>query len=472
MDDTTTRRDWMRLASAGVAGALQLGAQPAAPSGALEVRATAGAQRYAAQPAVGWEALRGGAANVIRIDPAAQYQEMIGFGAAFTDASCWTFHQLAEDARQQLFHELFHPTGLGLSAGRLCIGSSDYSTSMYSFDDGPPDPELQHFSIEHDRVYILPALRLARQMNPDLFLFGSPWSPPGWMKDNGTMLGGAMRKQSFPAYARYFVKFLEAYREAGVPVNAVSVQNEVDAEQEGHMPACLWSQEHEWQFVLDHLGPAFEREKIDTKIWILDHNYDLWGRVLDILGKTEVSRYIDGVAWHGYVGDVSAMSRVHDAYPAKHMYWTEGGPDYTEPDYLTDWAKWGEMFAGILRNWARCIIGWNLALDEKGRPNIGPFSCGGMVTIDSKTKEITRSGQYWALAHYSSAIRRGARRIGSQGDIEKVSHVAFVNPDGGAAVVLANRGAERDVVIEAQGAAAHVHLPADSLVSLTGALPA
>jgi glucosylceramidase len=257
-----------------------------------------------------------------------------------------------------------------------------------------------------------------------------------------------------------------------VPVNAVSVQNEVDAEQEGHMPACLWSQEQEWQFVGDHLGPAFARDKIDTKIWIIDHNYDLWGRALDILAKPEVNRYIDGVAWHGYVGDPSSMTRVHDAYPTKHTYWTEGGPDYTAPDYLTDWAKWGGTFAEILRNWARSIIGWNLALDEKGKPNIGPFPCGGMVQIDSVTKAISRSGQYWALAHYSSAIRRGARRIASQGEIEKVSHVAFVNPDGGAAVVLANQGAERDVVIEAHGRAARIHLPPDSLVTLTGRMGA
>jgi len=471
MGETTTRRDWMRLASAGVAGAMQLGAQPAAPSGALEMKVTAGAGRMAVEEPVLWETPHGGAANAIRIDASQQFQEMAGFGAAFTDAACWNFSQLGEEARQKLFHELFHPSELGLGACRLCIGSSDYSRSVYSFDDGAPDPDLKRFSIDHDRAYILPALRLARQMNPDLFLLGSPWSPPGWMKDNGTMLGGAMRKKHFPAYARYFVKFLQAYREAGVPVNAVTVQNEVDAEQDGNMPACLWAQEHEWQFIVDHLGPAFAADKIDTKIWILDHNYDLSGRVMDILAKPKVNRYIDGVAWHGYVGEPAEMTKVHDAYPAKHMYWTEGGPDYTDKDYLTDWAAWGAKCAEILRNWARCIIGWNLALDEKGKPNIGPFSCGGMVQTDSATKAITRSGQYWALAHYSSAIRRGARRIGSQGEIEKVSHVAFVNPDGGAVVVLTNQGAQKDVAIAANGGAARIHLPADSLVTLSGRLP-
>jgi len=216
MDNLTTRRDWIRLASAGAA-ALQLRAQPAAPSADLQVRVTAGAMRFAAQPPVVWELLRGDFQNPIRLDPSSRYQEIIGFGAAFTDAACWMFSQLGEDSRQQLFHELFHPSRLGLGAGRLCIGSSDYSRSLYSFDDGPPDPELQRFSIDHDRAYILPMLRLARQMNPNLFLFGSPWSPPGWMKDNGTMLGGAMRKQSFPYYAQYIVKFLQAYRRRACP---------------------------------------------------------------------------------------------------------------------------------------------------------------------------------------------------------------------------------------------------------------
>jgi glucosylceramidase len=175
---------------------------------------------------------------------------------------------------------------------------------------------------------------------------------------------------------------------------------------------------------------------------------------------------VEGVAWHGYAGQPQAMTRVHEAHPDKHTYWTEGGPDYTDPNYQTDWAKWSATFAGILSNWSRCIISWNLALDEQGKPNIGPFSCGGVVTVNSKTSEVTRSGQYWAFAHYSRLIRRGARRFHCASQMEKVSHVAFSNPDGARVLVLTNSGAATNAPLLLAGMRAEVPLPADSVVTL------
>jgi glucosylceramidase len=437
------------------------------PSGEITVRVTAGAKRFALDAPLDWQSERGSPNNSILIDPGQQFQEILGFGASFTDAACYMFNQLSLRSRAQLFREFFHPSEMGFSACRICVGSSDYATKMYSFDEGVPDPELRRFSIDHDREYILPMLKLGRSVNPDLFLLATPWSPPGWMKAGGSMLGGSMRKKSFGVYARYLAKFIKAYSEAGVTVNALSVQNEVDTDQDGNMPACLWGQEYEMQFIADHLGPLFAKEKIGVKIWILDHNYSLWGRAICELDDPDVNRYVDGVAWHGYVGEVSAMTRVHQAHPEKHMYWTEGGPSYRDPEYQTDWTQWSATFAGILRNWARCIMGWNLALDEAGKPNIGPFDCGGVVTINSKTKEITRSGQYWALAHYSRAIRRGARRLESSASLEGVSHVAFANPDGTKAVVLTNAGSERKATLRMAGMETAVNLPADSITTLT-----
>jgi glucosylceramidase len=455
----------MRLTAAGMAAAAALPAK-GGPNGEIGVRLTAGAKRFAEEQPLKWQPAAGPSAGAIVLDPSRTYQEVLGFGAAFTDAACYMFNQLAPDAREKLFRELFHPSEMGFSVCRTCVGSSDYSASVYSFDEGDPDPELERFSIAHDQEYILPMLRLGRQANPELFLFSSPWSPPGWMKANGSMLGGSMRKSSFAVYARYLTKFLQAYEAGGVKIDALTPQNEVDTDQDGKMPACLWGQEYEIEFVAKHLGPELARNKIGTKIWILDHNYDLWGRAICTLDAPGVAQYVDGVAWHGYMGNESAMTRVHEAHPDKHAYWTEGGPDYTDPAYLTDWAKWSTTFAGILRNWARCIVGWNLALDEKGRPNVGPFSCGGLVTIHSGTKEITRSGQYWAYAHYSRAIRRGARRADSEGEIENVSHAAFVNPDGTSVMVLSNTGAERRVRMVLADRMAEITLPADSVATL------
>ena len=403
----------------------------------------------------------------IHLDPDQRYQQVLGFGAALTDASCYLLEELDTDKRKSLLNECFGSSGLRFSVARTTIGSSDYSLTAYSYDDAEsPDPDLTHFSIDHDRKYILPLLREARQTNPELFYFSSPWSPPGWMKAGNSLLGGSMRKHYFAAYAQYFVKFLQGYAVDGVKINAVTVQNEVDTDQDGRMPQALWGQEYEMDFVKSFLGPALEKASLDTKIWILDHNYNLWGRVVDELSDPDVYKYVDGVAWHGYYGPPSSMTRVHDMFPAKNAYWTEGGPDIKAPDYATDWANWSSTFTGILRNWAKCIVSWNLVLDENGKPNIGPFSCGGVVTINSKTRELTRSGQYWAFAHYSKVIQRGASVIASSGDLEKIDHVALQNPDGSHVLILTNTGREETVQCTLRDQSLNVSLPPDSITTL------
>jgi glucosylceramidase len=392
---------------------------------------------------------------------------MLGFGAAFTDAACYTFNRLDVSVREQLFHEMFHPSEMGLSVCRTCIGASDYSTEAFSYDEGDPDPEMKRFSIAHDQPYVLPMLREARKANPDLFLFSSPWSPPGWMKAGGSILGGSMRQKYFPPYARYFLKFLQAYAAEGVTVQAVTVQNEVDTDQDGRMPACSWPQEYEMGFVKNHLGPALEKSGLSTKIWILDHNYNLWGRAVAELDDGDVRKFCNAIAFHGYVGTPEQMTKAHAAYPDANLYWTEGGADYSAPDYLTDWAKWGKTFADIARNWCQSITGWNLALDEKGHPNIGPFSCGGVVTIHSQTREITRSGQFWAFAHFSRNVKRGARRFKSDSMATGVDHVAFENPDGQKVLVMSNAGDAKTISLKHANEAAELALSPNSIYTLT-----
>jgi len=465
-----SRREFLKLSACGVVAAGRARAATAFPApvpGEISVRVTGGQLRYQAAAPVRWKSGVRSTGPVVELDPEKKYQEILGFGAAFTDAACYTFNRLDPAAREKLFHELFHPSEMGLNVCRTCIGSSDYATEMFSYDEGEPDPEMTRFSIAHDQAYVLPMLREARKQNPDLFLFSSPWSPPGWMKAGGSMLGGSMRQKYFPPYAQYFVKFLQAYAAEGVKVQAVSVQNEVDTDQDGRMPACAWPQEYEMGFVKSHLGPALEKNGLDTKIWILDHNYNLWGRAVAELDDPGVHKYCNAVAFHGYVGTADQMSKFHQAYPDAQIYWTEGGPDYTTPDYATDWVNWGQTYTDILRNWAQSITGWNLALDERGRPNIGPFPCGGMVTIHSQTREITQSGQYWAFAHFSRHIRRGARRFESSGKAQGVEHVALENPDGQNIVVLSNKGGATTVALKLGDASAEVPLPADSLTTLS-----
>ena len=472
----SSRRTFLQAAS-GAAAALAISKRvpswaQAGSAGPVEVWCTFRDRRHQRGDRLAWKRTGQIAAEAIILNPAATKQEMLGFGAAMTDATCYVLSQMSDAARASLIHDIFAPDEMAFNVCRTCIGSSDYSRTVYSLDDSTgPDPDLEKFSIDHDKAYILPVLREARKLNPELYLFSSPWSPPGWMKPNNSMLGGAMRKQSFAPYANYFVKFLESYKAEGVVIDAVTVQNEVDAEQEGHMTACLWAQEAEMEFVKGHLGPALRKAGLSAKIWLLDHNYSLWGRAIDELSDAGVYEYVDGIAWHGYVGEPSAMTRVHDAFPQKNSYWTEGGPDINQPDYQTDWTKWAATFNGILNNWARSITAWNLALDEHGKPNVGPFSCGGTVTVENGSHKVTRSGQFWAFSHFSRHVKRGAHvfatdGLGSDGPGDAVSHTGFRNPDRSSVVVLANSGPDTRVQLVLGSQALDVELPADSVQTL------
>ena len=494
----TTRREILKYAGLGLgaAAASAFGVEGNAAVEASEAQApTKPAQtevtdksgkRLAAGAEAAWTKIgKKAAAADVTVDPTKSAQTILGFGAAFTDAACYTLSRLSDDDRAKLLHTMFGQDQHALSIGRIPIGASDYSAAAYSYDDGAADPELKRFSIDHDRDYILPTLRAALGANPDLFLFASPWSPPGWMKYSNSMLGGNIRPENIPSYARYLQKFVQGYAEAGVKVRALTTQNEIDADQGGRMPACPWPEEDEERLVAE-LGPLLEAS--GTKIWTLDHNYNLWGRVLDQLGRPRLRKYVNTVAWHGYVGTPEMMLNVKQKFPDLEMHWTEGGDDYTFPDFLTNWSKWGATFSGILANGPQSITTWNVALDERGRPNIGPFNCAGLVQIHSKTKEITLTGLYWTLVQYARAFRRGAVIVPSHdanGDLpavngatinepravglaaaSRVFHTAAKNADGSMVLVLVNPGEARDVTVACAGQTAKIALTADSITTL------
>ena len=508
----TTRREVLKYAGLGVGAAtaaalgMPLNAQskkngapkmeeahaPAKPA-QTEITDKSG-KRLAAGPEVAWSKPAKNAATAdVTVDPGKTAQTILGFGAAFTDAACFTLTRLGESERAKLFHKMFGQDQDALSMGRIPIGASDYSTAAYSYDDGPADPEMRRFSIDHDRDYILPVLRAALSANPELYLYGSPWSPPGWMKYSNSMLGGNMRPENIPAYALYLQKFVAGYAAEGVKVRAITTQNEIDADQGGRMPACPWPEEDEERLVAA-LGPLLQPS--GTKIWTLDHNYNLYGRALDQLSRPRIKQYVNTVAWHGYVGIPEMMGYVKAKFPDVEMHWTEGGDDYKSADYLTKWSKWGATFSGILANGPQSITTWNLALDERGRPNIGPFDCGGLVQVHSTTKEIVFSGLYFALAQHARAFRRGAVMVASHdanGDLpavnaaliapapatssemtatpnsaqaSRVYHAAAKNPDGSTALLLTNPGDAREVTVACGGMVAKVALSADSLTTL------
>ena len=481
-----SRRAFIKISALGL-GALGAGVSPSAlatekisgpvggspdagtkqPASEIAVWFTNNKERFAASRPIQWQpASTAPSTDSIQLVAANKFQDILGFGGCFSDAACYVINQLHQPLREQLLHELFHPSEMGLNVNRTCIGAADSAAMLYSYDDGDADPELKRFSIDHDREYILPILRRVREINPDVFYFSSPWSPPGWMKWNKSMLGGSMSRQYLASYAQYFLKFLQAYAAEGVTVQAITTQNEIDTDQHGQMPACTWSQECETEFVIEHLGPLFEKTNTPTKIWILDHNFVYWGRVISQLDDPDFRRYANSVAWHAYTGEPSMMSKVHAAHPEVEMYYTEGSTDYNDPHYQDDWTKWSKTYTDVLNNWCRAGVAWNMATDEKGKPNIGPYPCGGILIINPRSQEIIRSGQYWALAHFSKPIRRGARRFESQSLAANLAHVAVENPDGQKVLILTNLGVARTVQVNQGLSSAIVPLEENSIATL------
>ena len=379
----------------------------------------------------------------IVVDEATTYQEIVGFGAAITDASAWLIqNRLSAAQRDALLQELFGPSpGIGLSFTRLTMGASDFSLHQYSYDDmpaGQTDSALTHFSIDSNRAYVLPVVRRALAINPQLMIMATPWSPPGWMKTSGSLIQGTLRPEAYGPLAEYFRRYIEAYAAEGVPIYAITVQNEPHYEPADY-PGMRLEPAARAQFVGGYLGPLFVRSGIRTIILDWDHNWDQYQSPLQVLADSVAPRYIAGVAWHCYGGDVSAQSVVHDAHPEKDAYFTECSGGEWAPNFA-DNLKWfvETLMIGSTRGWAKGVILWNLALDENHGPHTGGCGdCRGVVTIASASGAVTRNVEYYALAHASRFTRVGARRIASTSGVAGVETVAFRNADDGSKVLLA-----------------------------------
>jgi glucosylceramidase len=410
---------------------------------------------------------------VIDVDDGTTYQEMIGFGAAMTDASAYLIQQKLGAQRDAILRELFgRNPGLGLSFMRVPMGASDFSTHDYSYDDmsaGQTDPAVAHFSIDEDRADKLPALKAALAINPQLKLVASPWSLPGWMKTTGSLIKGTMRPEFYGSFAEYFRKFVEAYRGEGVPIFAVTLQNE-PAYEPTNYPGMRLDPAARAELIGKHVGPLFAKTGVHALILDWDHNWDLPSSPLAVLADSAARRYVDGVAWHCYAGDVGVQESVHAAYPAKDAYFTECSGGGWAPVYADNLKFFvGKLIIGSTRGWARGVALWNLALDESGGPHLGGCgNCRGVITINSVTGAVTRNVEYYALAHASQFVRPGAHRIASSTNVGGLQSVAFKNADDGskALIVLNTAPTEVTFAVHFSGKSIPYALPAGAVVTL------
>ncbi len=421
----------------------------------------------AQQPSLRFEP--GTVPGAIAVDPGTRYQQMVGFGAAVTDASAWLIqNRMNADQRAALLEDLFGDSpGIGLSFTRLTVGASDFSRAHYSYDDmpkGETDPGLAHFSIAPAKTDVLPTVRAARVVNPRLAVMLSPWSAPGWMKTSDALIAGTLREQAYAPFALYLRRTVQDFAKEIGPVDYLSIQNEPDFEPDSY-PGMRLSAAQRARVIGDHVGPEFARAGLRTRILDWDHNWDHPEQPLGVLADPAAARYVAGVAWHCYNGDIAAQSEVQARHPDKDVFFTEcsGG----------DWSKaWPDSWAWTMRtlviaaprNWARGVLLWNLALDENAGPHLGGCgNCRGVVTIDSRTGAVTRNPEYYALGHASRFVETGAWRVASDSRPDGIETVAYANPDGTRVLLAFNAGKDgAEIVVQTSGRHFGYRLPANA----------
>ncbi|UCD49027.1 MAG: hypothetical protein JSW27_16010 [Phycisphaerales bacterium] len=404
-------------------------------------------KRLAPQEPLEFAAGGSSARTVIRVDSSRTFQSILGLGSSLDHSTCYNLSRLPEDARAKVIADLVDPEkGIGMSLMRICMGTPDFTASAwYSYDDMPPrqtDPDMKHFAIEKDREYVLPILKLALQKNPDLVFFASPWSPPGWMKTNDNLCGGRIDPRHFAALARYFVKFIQAYEAEGIKIHAVTPQNEPGYFPSSY-PTCGWTPSQQRDFIRDHLGPTFEKEGITAQIWCFDHNFNNLEFPTTILSDPQAARYVDGTGFHHYEGKPTAMTTLHEQFPDKHIYFTEGS--------VFDVGGAIEIVA-FLRHWARSYNAWVTVIDHRRQPNPGPHDCSPTcIVLNSDTLELDYRFDYYMYGQFMKFIRPGAVRIDSNSPTRSLPNVAFRNRDGTVTLVVANpKASEQSLDIEWQ----------------------
>lgn len=412
------------------------------------------------------------------VDPSKTFQTMLGIGGALTDASAETFYKLPKDKQKELLTAYYDKDkGIGYTLGRTTIQSSDFSSDSYSYVNDN-DVDLKSFSIKHDEKYKIPFIKeVMGAAGGKLTLFASPWSPPSWMKTNNNVLHGGKLKPEFDqSWANFYIKFINAFEKAGIPIWGLSVQNEPMATQTWE--SCLYTGEEERDFIKNFLGPTLAKAGMaDKKLIAWDHNRDLlYQRASTVLEDPEAAKYVWGIGYHWYETWTGAgmnfenERRVAEAFPDKNLLFTEGCAESFSDTRFYDWVI-GERYGySMINDFNAGTVGWtdwNVLLDEKGGPNhVGNF-CFAPIHADTKTGNLIYTNSYYYIGHLSKFIQPGAKRITSAASRDKLITTAFVNPDGKIAVVVMNK-TEEDITyyLWIKGEAAKTTSPAHSIATL------
>jgi len=404
----------------------------------------------------------------IKIDDSRTFQPIEGFGFSLTGGSAYLLAGLAAADRAKLLQELFGLTeaSIGLSCLRLSIGASDLGRRDFTYwglRRGTVDPDLTRFNLAGGDREVVPVLQEILAINPALKIIASPWSAPPWMKSNGRYVAGSLKPEYYSAYARYFAKYVEAMRDHGIHVSAVTPQNE--PQNPRNEPSMVMSAAEQAAFIKGHLGPELRKGAPETEILCWDHNCDGIDFPLDVLGDAEARAYVGGVAWHLYNGTPDAMSLVHAQYPDKKVYFTEQW--VSAHDDFMGALRWHtkNVIIGALRNWSRTALEWNLASDPEYslHSRLGAVGALGGITIGAT---IGRNPGYYLMAHSAKFIRPGSVRVHSS-EVDRLPNVTCLTPESRMVMVVMNDtdGARR-FRVQHRGTHATLELGAGDIATL------
>jgi glucosylceramidase len=380
----------------------------------------------------------------IEVNAAQKYQTIDGFGYTLTGGSASVINQLNATKKVALLQELFgtSETAIGVSYIRISIGASDLNSEPFTYNDipvGATDLDLTKFSLDKDRNGVLALLKQILTINPKILILATPWSAPLWMKDKNSFVGGKLQTKYYEVYAKYFVKYIQQMKAEGIAIDAITPQNE--PLHGGNNPSMEMSALEQMDFIKNHLGPAFKTANITTKIIAYDHNCDNPNYPKAILADAVAYPFVDGSAFHLYAGDITALSEVYNAYPAKNIYFTEQFTASTG-DFGGD-LKWHlkNVIIGSMRNWSKNALEWNLANNAAFEPHTagGCTTCKGALTINSG-ESFQRNVAYYIIAHASKFVPAGSVRIGSNIN-GSLQNVAFLTPSGSKVLIVENDGA-------------------------------
>jgi len=424
-----------------------------------------------------------GVSNKIVVDNGVKYQEIEGFGAALTDSSAYLIS--THSKKSLILHDLFDLTdGAGISYLRISLGSSDFSRSWYTYAD-TFDLSLKSFSIDRDKEYLIPLLKEILQINPEIKIMATPWSPPGWMKLGNSgekgLVSGYLNPEYYNLYAEYLIKTIQAFKEEGVLFDTITLQNEPLHDSADY--PCMFMSPTDQAKLVKILGLKLREGGLGTKILLYDHNWDEYEypkEVMNLLTELEKS-YVAGSAWHGYAGKPENMSIAKNNNPDLGIYFSEITGGLWSTSFASN-LRWNmdNIIVGSTRNWAKSALFWNLALTEEGKPHIRPESkddteiMRGVLTLNLEDETYKKEVEYYILAGIAPYIPSESYRIKSNeikdGNITVLRSVAFQRPDGSIVLVVSNNRWDYgsvDFNIEFKGRSFNYSIPKESFVVFT-----